>query len=170
MSESGKKPLDFDEVVKPESESKSPRKGSLLELIPIALIVIGLYLNNQGKPGASTMMILGGGLASLMYLLFSWYMFKVEEYKKSEIILSILAGMIFPAGILGLVSYYESWPYATELINVALIGAGVLFVISLILFIVNFRNERASIFYRNLLTRLLVFAALLARLHPDIYT
>ncbi|MFT5384421.1 MAG: hypothetical protein ACI8VT_000879 [Saprospiraceae bacterium] len=169
MSGSSKKPLDFEEVVKPAEERGSSQKGSLLELIPITLIVIGLYLNNQGKPGASTMLILGGGLASLMYLLFSWYMFKVEEYKKSEIGLSILAGLVFPVGILGLVSYYESWPYATELINAALIGAGILFVISLILFIINFRNERASVFYRNLLTRLLVFGALLARLHPEIY-
>ena len=168
MSNPIKKPLDSEEVIKPEKGGRSSRKGSLLELIPIALIVIGLYLKNQGNPIASTVLIIGGGLASLMYLLFSWYMFKVEEYQKNEIVLSILAGLTFPTGIIGLVSYYESWPFATQLINAALIGAGLLFVVSLILFIANFRNERASVFYRNLLTRLLVFAALLVRLHPYI--
>lgn len=166
MSDPSKKPLDFDEVVTPEQETKSSRKGSLLEFIPISLIIIGLYLKNQGKSGGSEMLIIGGGLASLFYLLFSWYMFKVEEYQKGEIVLSILAGLVFPIGILGLVAYYESWTYATELINAALIGAAVLFVLSLVLFIYNFRDERASVFYRNLLTRLLVFAALLVRLHP----
>lgn len=168
MSESNKNPLDFEETIE-EENNKSSRKGSFLELIPISLIVIGLYMKNNGIEGASTMMIIGGGLASLMYLLFSWFMFKVDEYQKKEIVLSILAGLIFPTGIIGLVAYYESWPYATQLINIALIGAAVLFVLSLILFIANFRNERASVFYRNLLTRLLVFAALLVRLHPDIY-
>jgi len=169
MSNSNKKPLDFEEVVEPEVEQKRSRKGSLLELIPISLIVIGLYLKNEGKSGASEMLIIGGSLASLFYLLFSWYMFKVEEYRKGEVVLSILAGLIFPIGIIGLVAYYESWSYATDLINAALIGAATLFVLSLGLFIYNFRDERSSIFYRNLLTRLLVFAALLVRLHPDIY-
>ncbi len=168
MSDSNKKPLDFEEVVKPE-EARNKTKGSLLELIPITLIVIGLYMKNNGINGASTMMIIGGGLASLMYLLFSWYMFKVEKYLKNEIILSILVGLIFPTGILGLIAFYENWLYATRLINIALIGAAILFVFSLILFIYNFRNQRASVFYRNLLTRLLVFAALLVRLHPGIY-
>lgn len=166
---SNKRPLDIDEVVPPQKEGKPKRKGSLLELIPISLIVIGLYLRNEGKSGASEMMILGGSLASLFYLLFSWYMFKVAEYKKMEVIVSILVGLIFPIGILGLVCYYESWEYATQLINIALISAGILFVGCLIFFIVNFRDERASIFYRNVLTRLLVFSALLVRLHPDIH-
>ncbi len=168
MSESNKKPLDSEEVIRPEEDKRSSQKASLLELIPIALIVIGLYLKNQGNPNGSIMLIFGGGLASLIYLFFSWYMFKVEAYQKREVILSILAGLIFPTGILGLVSYYESWPFANGLINIALIGSGILFVLSLILFIANFRNERASVFYRNLLTRLLVFAALLIRLHPAI--
>lgn len=169
MSNPNRQPLDFEEIEPAEEEQKASRKGSLLELIPITLIVIGLYLRNEGKAGSSEMLIIGGGLASLLYLLFSWFMFKVDEYKKSEVVLSILAGLIFPTGILGLVGYYESWTFATALINVALIGAAVLFVSSLALFIYNFKNERASIFYRNLLTRLLVFAALLVRLHPDIY-
>jgi len=169
MSSPNKQPLDFEEVSPPEEEQKPSRKGSLLELIPISLIVIGLYLRNQGMNGSSEMLIIGGALASLFYLLFSWYMFKVDEYKKGEIVLSILAGLIFPTGIIGLVGYYESWTFATPLINIALIGAAVLFVSSLVLFIYNFKNERASVFYRNLLTRLLVFAALLVRLHPDIY-
>ncbi len=166
MSNPDKKPLDFDEVVKPEEVKKKPRKGALLELIPITLIVIGLYMKNNGISGASEMLITGGGLASLFYLLFSWYMFKVKEYKKMEVILSIIVGLIFPTGILGLVFYYESWPYASELINAALIGGAVLFVISITFFIANFRDARASVFYRNVLTRLLVFSALLIRLHP----
>jgi len=165
MTESDKNPLDYEEE-EIQEEGSGSSKGSLLELIPIILIVIGLYLNNQGKPYGSEMLIIGGGLASLLYLLFSWYMFKVEEYKRNEIALSILVGLLFPTGILGLIFYYESWPYATELINISLIGSGILFVINLILFIINFRNERASVFYRNVLTRLLVFAALLIRLHP----
>ena len=99
MSDPNKRPLDFEEVVEP-GESKNKSRSSLLELIPITLIVIGLYMRNNGIDGASAMMVIGGGLASLMYLLFSWYMFKVEQYRKSEIVLSILVGLIFPIGIL----------------------------------------------------------------------
>lgn len=169
MSEQNRKPLDYEESDEVYEASSRSKKGALLELIPISLIVLGLILRNNGKPYGSELLILGGGLASLLYLLFSWYMFKVDEYKKGEVVLSVLVGLLFPTGILGLVFYYESWPYATELVNVALIGAGVLFVVNLVLFIYNFRNERASVFYRNVLTRLLVFAALLIRLHPDIH-
>lgn len=160
-------PLDFEEKEVPQSPRR--RKGALLELIPIALIVIGLYMRNQGNDNGSEFLILGGALASLFYLLFSWYMFKVEEYKRGEVVLSVLVGLIFPLGILGLVCYYESWPYATQLINISLISAAGLFILCLGLFIYNFRDERASIFYRNILTRLLIFAALLVRLHPDIF-
>jgi len=166
---SNKKPLDFEEVVPPGEEAKSKRKGSLLELIPITLIVIGLYLKNEGKSGGSELLILGGGLASLFYLLFSWYMFKVAEYKRNEVIVSILVGLIFPLGIIGLVGHYEAWQFAAPLINISLIGSAILFAGSLIFFIVNFKDERASVFYRNVLTRLLVFAALLIRLHPGFW-
>lgn len=161
-------PLDYEEK-EPSGGRPRSRKGALLELIPIGLIVIGLYLRNQGNEYGSQFLILGGVLASLFYLLFSWYMFKVEEYKKGEVGLSMIVGLIFPLGIFGLVCYYENWPYATQLINIALIGAGGLFVLCLGLFLYNFRDERASIFYRNILTRLLIFSALLIRLHPDVF-
>lgn len=168
MAEFNKKPLDFEEVVEP-TETKNSTRGSLLELIPISLIVMGLILKNRGIEGAYDMLAIAGGLASLIYLLFSWYMFKVDEYKRNEVILSILAGLIFPMGIVGLVFFYQSWAGATRLMYIALISAAVLFVLSLILFIINIKNERASVFYRNLLTRLLIFSALLVRLHPDIH-
>jgi hypothetical protein len=161
-------PLDYEEK-EISTERPRGRKSAFLELIPMALIVIGLYLRNKGNDAGSDFLILGGALASLFYLLFSWYMFKVEEYKKGEVFLSILVGLIFPLGILGLVGYYESWAYSSLLVNIALMSAGGLFVLCLALFIYNFRDERASIFYRNILTRLLIFSALLIRLHPDIF-
>lgn len=168
MSESNKKPLDFDEVVEPVVKvEEDPRihRGSMLELIPISIIVLALVLRRYEMDYSSEVMIFGGGLAALLYLLFSWYMFKINRYQKLEIGLSVLCGLVFPVGILGLVAQYEGWRSASDLLLWALYAGASLFVVALFLFLFNIRDERASVFYRNLLARLLVFCALLIRLN-----
>ncbi len=160
-----KKPLDAEEPFD-EELVEDPRawRRSLLELIPLSLIVIAVLLHKYDLPYSSEFFILGGSLAALLYLMFSWYMFKVKRYEKLEVVLSILCGLIFPVGILGLVFKIESWTNASTIMWSAIYAGGALLAVSLVLFVFHIRDERAATFYRNLLARLLVFCALLIRL------
>ena len=115
-------PLDIDEVVSTEKEEKKEvNRGSLLELIPLSLIVIGFYMRNNDYENASQFIIVGWSISAFLYLLFSWYMFSVYPYKRYEVVLSVLAGITFVFGIFGLIFTFESWSGGTELLNIALL-------------------------------------------------
>ena len=162
-------PLDIDEVVvKEKDKKKDVNRGSLLELIPLSLIVIGFYLRNNDYESASQFIIIGWSFSAFLYLLFSWYMFKVQDYKTYEVILSILSGISFVCGIVGLIFIFEAWSGGESLLTVALYSGAALFVTSFILFVINVRESRTSEFYRNLLARLLIFCVIILRLHPDL--
>ncbi len=162
-------PLDIDEVVAPEKEKrKENQNGSLLELVPLSLIVIGFYLRNNDSEYASQFIIIGWSISAFLYLLFSWYMFSVKPYKRYEVVLSVMSGVAFVAGIFGLILVFESFSGGSELLNVALFLGAALFVISFILFVVNITKSRTSEFYRNLLARLLIFCVIILRMHPDL--
>lgn len=161
-------PLDIDEVVVSKKETKEVNRGSLLELIPLSLIVIGFYLRNNDYESASQFIIVGWSISAFLYLLFSWYMFTIQPYKRYEIVLSVLAGIAFVFGIFGLIFTFESWSGGPEMLNVALLLGVVLFATSFILFVINIRKSRTSEFYRNILARLLIFCVIIIRLHPDL--
>lgn len=161
-------PLDIDEVVLPEKETQKDPKGSLLELIPLSLIVIGFYLRNNDYEIASQFIIVGWSISAFLYLIFSWYMFRVQSYERYEIVLSILAGISFVCGIIGLIFVFEDWYGGAELLNIALFSGAGLFVISFILFVINIQRSRSSDYYRNLLARLLIFCVIILRLHPGL--
>ncbi len=162
-------PLDIDEVVVPQKdEKKGANRGSLLELIPLSLIVIGFYMHNNGYSAASQFIIVGWSISAFLYLVFSWYMFSVQTYKRYEVVLSVLSGITFVAGIFGLIFVFESWNGGSELLDFALILGVGLFVISFISFVLNLSRSKASEFYRNLLARLLIFCVIIIKMHPDL--
>ena len=162
-------PLDIDEVVVPEKESKKEfNRGSLLELIPLSLIVIGFYLRNNDIEFASQFIIIGWSISAFLYLLFSWYMFSVQPYKRYEVMLSVLSGISFVSGIFGLIFVFEAWAGGSELLTYALFSGACLFVISFIFFVLNITKSRTSEFYRNLLARLLIFCVIVIKMHPDL--
>ncbi len=167
MPDQSNSPLDIDEVVSRRSEKPDSIRGSLLELLAIGLIVTGFILKNKDAEIASQFIIIGWSLSALLYLMFSWLMFRVKDYQKYEVILSVLCGLTFVIGILGMLFVVEYWEGGPELMTVGLYSGAVLFVITIILFIINIRQNRAAAFYRNLLARLLIFCVILIRLHPE---
>jgi len=160
-------PLDIDEVLDSQNrEKKDVKRGSLLELIPLSLIVIGFYLRNNGSEIASQFIIIGWSISAFLYLVFSWYMFRVQSYRRYEVVLSVLSGISFVSGIIGLIFVFESWSWGSELLNFALLLGASLFVITFITFVLNISRSKASEFYRNLLARLLIFCVIIIKMHP----
>ena len=165
MTDHNKTPLDYDEVVNKEKEtatiSPTQRRFQNLEVVPLILLAIGVTMRNNGLAYSTYMLFAGGFSSAILYGFFSWYMFSVDRYRPLEVILSILCGLIFPAGILGILARYESWQYGDQLMNFALYGGVALIAVSILLFIFNLKDKRASTFYRNLIARLLIFTVLI---------
>lgn len=165
MTDHNKTPLDYDEVVDEQKETAdllpAQRRFQNLEIIPLILLAIGVTLRNIGFPYSNYLLFAGGFSCSILYGFFSWYMFSVDKYRPLEVILSILCGLIFPAGILGILSRYEGWPYGEQLMNISLYGGVGLIAVSILLFVFHLKDKRASTFYRNLIARLLIFTVLI---------
>ena len=164
MSDGFKTPLDMED--QPEQQpagEKAARKrlAVYLEIIPLALITGALLLRYIGNSYWIEVLLGGGLLAAVLYLLFSWYLFSTDDYKLWEVILSVISGLIFAAGIIGLLARMKGWRGGEWLLQAGLNGGIGLCALSCGLFLVNIRNERAAIFYRNLLARLMIFIAIL---------
>ena len=160
-----KTPLDFDEVIDQEKEastiSPTQRRFQNLEVVPLILLAIGVTMRNNGFSYSTYLLFAGGFSSAILYGFFSWYMFSVDRYRTLEVVLSVLCGLIFPAGILGILARYEGWKYGEELMTGALYGGVGLIVASILLFIFHLKDKRASTFYRNLIARLLIFTVLI---------
>jgi len=165
MSDKNKTPLDYDEVVDKEKEkatiAPAQRRFQNLEVVPLILLAIGITMRNNGFAYNTYFLFAGGFSSAILYGFFSWYMFSVDRYRTMEVILSVLCGLIFPAGILGILARYEGWKYGEELMNVAMYGGVGLIIVSIVLFIFHLKDKRASTFYRNLMARLLIFTVLI---------
>ncbi len=164
MSIKNQDPLDLEEVVSPEKEiPTSPLQRFLqnLEIIPLVILSIGLWMKYKGVAYSSEILIIGGSTSAILYIAFSWLMFRVGKYKILEVLISIICGLAFGVGILAILFRLESWEMSEELLAIGLNGMVGLLLVSIGLFAFNLKDKRASVFYRNVIARLLIFTVLL---------
>jgi len=164
MTKNNQDPLDLQEVISPEKEmTTTPLQRFLqnLEIVPLIILAIGLGMKYQNIAYSSEALIIGGSTSALLYIAFSWLMFRVGKYKPLEVIMSILCGLVFSAGILSILFRLESWEQSEELLTIGIRGMLGLLFISIGLFAFHLKDKRASIFYRNMIARLLIFTVLL---------
>lgn len=164
MSKKNQDPLDIEEVISSGKEiPTSPLQKFLqnLEIIPLIILAIGLGLKYKGMPYSSELLIIGGTTSAILYIAFSWLMFRVGKYQTMEVILSILCGLAFGVGILAILFRLESWDRSEELLEYGIKGMVGLLFVSIGLFAFHLKDKRASLFYRNVISRLLIFTVLL---------
>ncbi len=171
MDHSNRRSLDMEEqseALEKSGRAANKKAGTYLEIVPLALITAALLLRYLGSEYWLEVLLGGGLLAAVLYLLFSWYLFSIEEYKIWEVVLSVVSGLVFAMGIAGLLARMKSWPGSDWLLEAGLNGGLVLCALSCGLFLFNLSNERAAIFYRNLLARLMIFIAILLSLFMNV--
>ncbi len=166
MNEFQGKPLDYEDRIEDDlrSETYLFKNAPYVELFPIIMICLGIFLNYQGHIWWKEVLMTGGILATGIYFFFSWYLYNKGVYKKTELWISFLAGLLFPIGILGVWYKMMLWDGADQLLQVGIFGTVGLFGVSFLLFIFHLSDDRASVFYRNIIARLMIFAAILFRL------
>ena len=164
MTNNNQDPLDLEEVISPKKEmATTPLQRFLqnLEIIPLIILAIGLWMKYQNMAYSSEVLIVGGSTSAVLYIAFSWLMFRVGKYKTLEVILSILCGLAFGVGIIAVLFRLESWEMSEELLAVGIKGMVGLLFVSIGLFAFHLKDKRASVFYRNVIARLLIFTVLL---------
>jgi len=157
-------PLDYQKDLKavhPEAD-RLRKIGQFLEVAPILILSVGMLMQTQGLPYWRSVILLGGGISVAIYTVFSYFMFQLERYTTVEFTLGLFSAILFPIGVSGLLfpEIAENFDFMTYCIY----GCAALFSVSLLLFIANITDARASIFYRSLIARVMVVGAILLRL------
>lgn len=118
-------------------------------LIAVALLGMAFYLMNW--PGHAILMLLGLGGLSIIYFPGGFYFLRIGETSTREIIVSILAGMVFSVVVMGILFKMMFWPGRTVMLS-----SGVLFLVAILAVLVLLRpknNEGATQFYISMLIR-----------------
>ena len=157
-------PLDYNKdskTVHPEAD-RLRKIGQFLEVAPILILAAGMLMQTQGLPYWRSVILLGGGISVAIYTIFSYFMFQLERYTAVEFTLGLFSAVLFPIGVSGLLfpAIAENFDFMTYCIY----GCVALFSVSILLFIVNITDARASTFYRGLIARVMVVGAILFRL------
>lgn len=157
-------PLDYDQETKVEDpEIDRLRKfGQLLELAPIIILSVGLLMQTKGLPYWRPVILIGGGVSVAIYTIFSYFMFQMERYTTVEFTLGLFSAVLFPLGVSGIL--FPQLAENFDFMAYCLLGCGVLFALGLLLFIFNIKDDRASVFYRSLIARVMLVGAILLRL------
>ena len=160
-------PLDEDYIQKKidiEEETGS-KVRFLLELIPILLIGGAVAMRYFGNANWTYLLTAGGSLAIAIYLFFSWYVFKVSVFTKWEVVISVVSGIFFSISIGLLISKSLHWYYVDEYIPIFMFTGMGFSAVCILFMLFNIRNNRKSLFYRNILARCLVIVAILLRMY-----
>ncbi len=157
-------PLDYQKDFKTvHLEADRLRKiGQLLEVAPILILSAGMLMQTQGQPYWRSVILLGGGISVLIYTIFSYFMFQLERYTTVEFTLGLFSAVLFPIGVSGLL--FPEIAENFEFMTYCIYGCIALFSVSILLFIANITDARASVFYRSLIARVMVVGAILLRL------
>ena len=157
-------PLDYQrdiKLVNPEVD-RLRKTGQFLEAAPIIILSIGMLMQTQELPYWRSVILLGGGISVAIYTIFSYFMFQLERYTTVEFTLGLFSAALFPVGISGIL--FPEIAERFDFMTICIYGCLALFGTSLLLFIFNITDDRASIFYRSLIARVMVVGAILLRL------
>jgi len=159
-----KQPLDYErKIATADPEVVRLRKlGQFLEVAPILILSTGMLMQIQGLPYWRPVILIGGGISVSIYTIFSYFMFRLERYTTVEFTLGLFSAILFPIGVSGLL--FPEIAANFDFMTYCIYGCATLFSVSLMLFIVNITDARASIFYRSLIARVMVVGAILLRL------
>lgn len=163
-------PLDYEEKHEDLSEDKESLIQTMffLEFIPIVLIAIGIWLKKYGNPNWIYAFVIAGFGACILYMYFSWSMYRLKEYKPVEIGMAVLCAIFFPLGILSVIAQELAWTNSDTILSTAVSGGVGFCGIAIVLLLFNIQDDRASSFYRTLLARILILTAILLSVYTGI--
>ncbi len=157
-------PLDIEQVLEQTTERTRNPYSAFLELIPISVIGTAILLRYLGSNYWPHVLTIGAGMTITSYLFLSWYLLKVSRYVALEVFLSVLFGLLSSAGIIGILFKLFTAYDGNQLMITSMYGSLGMIGACFLLLIFHFRDSRASVFYRSILSRLFVLTMILFRM------
>jgi len=155
-------PLDLEQVIGQRKEKdRLVNIRFMLELIPIALLSLGIFMRYKQMLYWEYALLIGGILSAGVYLIFSRFLLKAEKQKTYEVVLSVASGIVIPLGILGVVFQTQYWDKAETMMLYSLYGCLGLVFMTILSFLYRIKNQKAARFHRSLLARLMIFSVIL---------
>lgn len=136
--------------------------GQYLEVIPIVILIIGMVLHHYGIPSWRPVILFGGSIAVMIYVVFCYLMYHLGRYNTTEFGLALLTALLFPLGISEIL--FPEWAGLANFMMYCLLACSGLFVVATILFVLHLTDARASTFYRSMMARVMVIGVILVKL------
>ena len=77
----------------------------ILETLPIVIALIGFISAN------SSLVVIGCTVASLFYMVLSWYLFKGFKFTPADVIASLILGLGLSVSLNGMLFYFMKWDH-----------------------------------------------------------
>jgi hypothetical protein len=160
-------PLLDDDAYESNGSSQAKEPGWVrIDMLPGVLILIALAGKMYApKPYWHTVMMLGAILMPLFMLGISLFLYKSRRYNKTQLAKSLIATVLMLAGLVAVWSYEQAaWNIGMGVVKwVGYACLGYAFFL-MILWMRQLGDPMAGFFYRRILSRMVVFSALLLQL------
>jgi len=132
-----------------------------LEAIPFIIVLLGFVLTSP------QMQVIGFTLASLVYVIAGWYLFRRERIRGLDITLATFFGFLLSVVLIGIMYEVLDWPGAREMLLIGVLTLKYGIVLSLIFMAVRYMRAKnraysltmsQKIFSRFLILLILVYA------------
>ncbi|NNE29438.1 MAG: hypothetical protein HKN16_07365 [Saprospiraceae bacterium] len=161
-----KEPLDIPDIETNE-EPSVPKKqlqiSLLLELIPLALLAVGLLMSYRGNQNWRLVFSLGAVLTAIVFLVNNWILLWQENYKNLEIVLSVFSSLFFLIAIYAIYLQFFHLEQAHFWSRIGRVIGLILLLGTALGFLLRLSKPGFTAFYRRLLARLLVVFAVLIK-------
>lgn len=161
-----KEPLDYTETNGPQQNEvpkERKRLSVLLEIAPLTLLALGLFLSYQGNPNWRIYFALGAVLTAIIFLINNWLLLWQANYGNLEYGLSIFSSIYFIVCIGAIYFQFfnleaaHAWSIIARWLGILLLA------LTSTGFLLRLKNPSYSDFYRRLLARVLVIFAVLIK-------
>ncbi|MFT3884396.1 MAG: hypothetical protein QM724_02890 [Flavobacteriales bacterium] len=120
-------------------------------------VVVGLLFKIMHWPGASVLIVSGGGLLALFYFPFGYRTLPTPRAADQLIWLSLLGGLSLCAALSAQMAFILHWPFSRFLLTMAVAGCGVSLLAATV---IRYRNNRLDLYLEGIILRCLVLGFL----------
>lgn len=128
-----------------------------VELVCVAAVIAGCAFKVMHWPGASALMVSGGGALALFYFPLGYRTLPAPKRTDQLPWLTWVAGAALCTVLFGLVAFLQRWPYSGPLMLGGAIGCGA---VALVAPVVRYKHQRLGMYCDGLLVRCMLLGTL----------
>jgi hypothetical protein len=140
-----------------KAESRVDARLKRTELALVAMVLLGCWFKIMHWPGATALIVLGGGLLALFYFPFGFRTLPAPKPTDQLLWMTVLAGASLAVALLGQVAFLQRWSLNHLWLQAGMLGCGLALLTGLVL---RRKHPRLDIYLDGLLIRCAVLGGL----------